>query len=260
MKALTTIVLAALTLSSLSAQADPFRVGGMSGKESDLLYAAQKVAKERYGLDVEVVEFSDYFTPNAALDEGSIDANAYQHEPGLRAIMESRNFDFVPVGNTFVYPIGAYSHTIKSIDELKDGATIAIPNDPSNSARTLILMHEHGLIKVKDPSNLTLSVLDITENPHNYDIKEVDAAQLPRVLDEVDMAFINSNYAVDAGLQPTKDAVLRESEQSPYVNIIVVRTEDADKDEVKKFVQAYQSDEVEQAADAAFKGAAVKGW
>lgn len=257
-KTLSLAIIAALSLSA--AHADTFKVGTMSGKEAGLVEAAKNVAKEKYGLDVEVVEFDDYVTPNIALADGSIDANAFQHKPYLDTMVKERGFELVPVGHTFVYPIGAYSNTIKDIKELQDGATIAIPNDPSNGARTLILMDKSGLIKLKDVNNLEASVLDITENPHNFDIKEVDAAQLPRVLDEVDVAFINSNFAVDAGLVPTKDAILREAEDSPYVNLIVVKKGDEDKEAVKQFVEAYQTPEVEAAAEEAFKGAAVKGW
>ncbi|UJF25070.1 MetQ/NlpA family ABC transporter substrate-binding protein [Suttonella sp. R2A3] len=260
MNTVKTLSLAIIAALSFSAHADTFKVGTMSGKEANLLYAAQEEAKKQFDLDVEVVEFDDYVTPNIALADGSIDANAFQHGPYLDTMVQERGFDLVAVGNTFVYPIGAYSEKIESFDELEDGASIAIPNDPSNGARTLILMDKEGLITLKDNTNLEASVLDISENPHNYDIKEVDAAQLPRVLDEVDVAFINSNYAVDAGLVPTKDAILREAEDSPYVNIIVTRTEDKDKEAVKQFVQAYQTEAVEKAAEEAFKGAAVKGW
>ena len=257
-KTLSLAIVAALSASAFAA--DTFKVGTMSGKEANLVIAAKDVAKEKFGLDVEVVEFDDYVTPNIALADGSIDANAFQHGPYLDAMVKERGFDLVAVGNTFVYPIGAYSNKIKNIEDLEDGASIAIPNDPSNGARTLILMDKNGLIKLNDNTNLEASVLDIAENEHNYDIKEVDAAQLPRVLDEVDVAFINSNYAVDAGLTPTNDAILREDEDSPYVNLIVVRAGDEDKEAVKQFVEAYQTEAVEEAAEEAFKGAAVKGW
>lgn len=258
LKALSLAIVAALSTSAFAA--DTFKVGTMSGKEANLVLAAKKVAKDKYGLDVEVIEFDDYVTPNIALADGSIDANAFQHAPYLDTMVRERGFELVPVGKTFVYPIGAYSNKIDNIEALQDGATIAIPNDPSNGARTLILMDKSGLIKLADINNLEASVLDIVENPHNFDIKEVDAAQLPRVLDEVDVAFINSNFAVDAGLTPTKDAILREAEDSPYVNLIVVKKGDEDKEAVKQFVEAYQTPEVEAAAEEAFKGAAVKGW
>lgn len=257
-----TLTLAVIAAVGLNAHADALKVGSMSGKEAALVHAAKKVAKEKYGLDVEVVEFDDYVTPNVALSDGDIDANAFQHKPYLDSMNQGGKLqtELVPVARTFVYPIGAYSEKIKDIKDIKDGASIAIPNDPSNEARTLILLDKTGLIKLKDPNNLQASVLDIEENPHHFEFKEVDTAQLPRTLKEVDVAFINSNFAVDAGLTPTKDAILREAEDSPYMNLIVVRKGDENREDVKTFVKAYQSPEVEKAAEESFKGAAVKGW
>lgn len=252
--------LALLSALSISAFAADLKVGGMNGPESDLLVAAQQVAKDKFGLDVEIVRFDDYVTPNIALADGDIDLNAFQHRPYLERMVKDRGFKLAVVGESFVYPIGAYSKKIKSVEELKDGAIIAVPNDPSNEGRTLILLHNKGLITLEDPSNLEASVLDIKENPRQFDFKEIEAAQLPRMLDEVDLAFINSGFAVDAGLSPADDAIFSEGTDSPYMNIIVSREADKDKDNVKKFVQAYQSDAVKAAAEKAFKGAAVAGW
>ena len=259
MKKLALIILRAL---SLTAAAKPFVVGSMSGQESDLVTAAAKVAKEKYGLEVEVKEFDDYVMPNVALNDGDIDANAIQHKPYLDSIVKDRGLKIVSVANTFVYPIGAYSQKIKKIDELKDGAEIVIANDPSNGARALILLDKKGLIKLKDNKNLSASPADIVENPHKFKITEVEASQIPNVLPDVDLAFINNNFAINAKppLVPTKDAVLVEDLDSPYVNMLAVREADKDKEEVKKFIQAYQSAEVEKAAEQVFKGAAVKGW
>lgn len=252
--------LAILAATGINAFAAEISVGGMNGPESDLLVAAQQVAKEKFDLDVKIVRFDDYVTPNIALADGSIDLNAFQHRPYLERMVKDRGFKLVVVGDTFVYPIGAYSKRIKSLDELKDGATIAVPNDPSNEGRTLILLHKKGLITLEDPANLEASVLDIKENPRNFDFKEIEAAQLPRMLDEVDLAFINSGFAVDAGLIPTKDAIFSEGPDSPYMNIIVARQGDENRTEIKQFVQAYQSDAVKAAAEKAFKGASVAGW
>ncbi len=254
------ILLSALVAVGVNAIAADLKVGGMNGPESDLLVAAQKVAKDKFGLDVEIVRFDDYVTPNIALADGDIDLNAFQHRPYLDRMVKDRGFKLSVVGDTFVYPIGAYSKKIKTEKELKDGAIIAVPNDPSNEGRTLILLHNKGLIKLEDPKNLEASVLDIAENPHKFDFKEIEAAQLPRMLDEVDLAFINSGFAVEAGLTPAKDAIFAEGTDSPYMNIIVAREEDKDKENIKKFVQAYQSDAVKAAAEKAFKGAAVAGW
>ena len=245
---------------ALAAQAAPFKVGSMSGQEADLVKAAAKVAKEKHNLDVEIVEFDDYVAPNVALADGSIDANAFQHKPYLDVMVKDRGLKLVPVGNTFVYPIGAYSKKIKDIKELKDGATIGLPGDPSNEGRSLILLEKQGLIKLRDSKNLESTVMDIAENPHNYKFSEVDASLVPKTLPDVDLAFINSNYAINADLLPKRDALILEDPDSPYVNIIVVREADKDKDEVKKFVDAYHSKPVEEAAENVFKGAAVKGW
>ncbi|MDO4643150.1 MAG: MetQ/NlpA family ABC transporter substrate-binding protein [Cardiobacteriaceae bacterium] len=198
--------------------------------------------------------------PNVALADGSIDANAFQHKPYLDVMVKDRGFDLTPVGHTFVYPIGAYSQKLKNIEELKDGATIALPGDPSNEGRSLILLDKKGLIKLKDANNLEATVADIAENPHNFKFNEIEAAQIPNVLPDVDLAFINSNYAINANLVPKKDALIMEAPDSPYVNLIVVRTADKDKEEVKKFVEAYHSKAVEESAEKVFKGAAVKGW
>lgn len=254
------LLLATLVAVSVNALAAEISVGTMSGKEADLLVAAKKIAKEKFDLDVKIVEFDDYVTPNIALNDGDIDLNAFQHRPYLNRMVNDRGFKLVAVADTFVYPIGAYSKKYKSLEDLPEGASIAIPNDPSNGGRTLILLAKKGLIELEDINNLEASVLDISKNPKKIDFKEIDAAQLPRMLDEVDVAFINSNYAVDAGLLPTKDAIAREESDSPYVNIIAAREDNKDDEAVKQFIKAYQTDAVKEAAEKAFKGAAVAGW
>ncbi|MBS9781903.1 MAG: MetQ/NlpA family ABC transporter substrate-binding protein [Gammaproteobacteria bacterium] len=254
------IVLPLLVATTFYGLADEIKVGGMAGKEAEILYAAQKVAKEKFNLDVEVVTFNDYIMPNLALKNKEIDVNAFQHRPYLNQMVKQHGLEFTVVGDTFVFPIGVYSKKYKDIKKLPKGAAIAIPNDPSNKGRSLILLAKTGLIELADINNLTSSVLDITKNENEYNIKEFDAALLPRMLEQVDAAFINSGFAVDAGLLPSKDAILVEAKDSPYMNIIVAREEDKDKETIKKFVQAYQSDAVKAAAEKAFKGAAVAGW
>ena len=167
--------------------------------------------------------FSDYVSPNIALSDGSIDVNAFQHRPYLDSMVEDRGFKLVAVGNNLCVPYRAYSKKLKSMDELKEGATVAIPNDPSNEGRTLILLDNKGFIKLKDINNLEATPADIAENPKKLKFIELDAAQLPRSLDDVDLAFINSTYAVPAGLLPSRDALISEGKESPYVNIIVSR-------------------------------------
>ncbi|MDR0806167.1 MAG: MetQ/NlpA family lipoprotein [Enterobacteriaceae bacterium] len=238
------------------------KVGVIVGSELNVAEVAKQVAKDKYGLDVELVKFTDYVLPNEALSKGEIDANAFQHKPFLDDQMAKRGYKLAIVAPTFVYPIAGYSKKIKSIDELKDGDQIAIPNDPTNLSRSLLLLQQQGLIKLKDGVGLTPTALDIIGNPKNLKIVELEAPQLPRALDDkqITIAIINTTYASQIGLTPTKDGIFVEDKNSPYVNNIVSREDNKDAENVKKFVQAYQSDEVEKAADKEFNGGAVKGW
>ena len=162
----------------------------------------------------------------------------------------------------FVYPIAGYSKKIKSLDELQPGSQVAVPNDPTNLGRSLLLLQKVGLIKLKDGVGLLPTVLDVTENPKNLKIVELEAPQLPRSLDDaqIALAVINTTYASQIGLTPAKDGIFVEDKDSPYVNLIVTREDNKDAENVKKFVQAYQSDEVYQEANKVFNGGAVKGW
>lgn len=238
------------------------KVGVIVGTEQQVAEVAQKVAKEKYGLDVELVTFNDYVLPNEALSKGDIDANAFQHKPYLDQQIKDRGYKLVGVGNTFVYPIAGYSKKIKSLDELQPGSQVAVPNDPTNLGRSLLLLQKVGLIKLKDGVGLLPTVLDVTENPKNLKIVELEAPQLPRSLDDaqIALAVINTTYASQIGLTPAKDGIFVEDKDSPYVNLIVTREDNKDAENVKKFVQAYQSDEVYQEANKVFNGGAVKGW
>ncbi|MBH3302398.1 MetQ/NlpA family lipoprotein [Serratia marcescens] len=238
------------------------KVGVIVGAEQQVAEVAQKVAKEKYGLDVELVTFNDYVLPNEALSKGDIDLNAFQHKPYLDQQIKDRGYKLVPVGNTFVYPIAGYSKKIKSLDELKEGSQIALPNDPTNLGRSLLLLQKVGLIKLKDGVGLLPTVLDVTENPKNLKLVELEAPQLPRSLDDqqIALAVINTTYASQIGLTPAKDGLFVEDKDSPYVNLLVAREDNKDAENVKKFVQAYQSDDVDAAANKIFNGGAVKGW
>ncbi len=238
------------------------RVGIVAGPEKEIAEAAKKVAKEKFNLEVELVTFNDYVMPNEALSTGDIDANAFQHVPYLTEQSKQRGYKLAVIGNTFVYPIVAYSKKIKSVAELADNATIAIPNDPTNGGRSLLMLQEQGLINLKDNTGIMPKVIDITANPKNLRILELEAPQLPQVLDdkEVAIAIINNNFAAQAGLDADKLGLFRESKDSPYMNVIVTREDNKDLEKVKQFLQAYQSDEVEQKALELFKGQAVKGW
>jgi len=247
-----------------SKQNDPnyIRVGITSGLEREIAEAAKKEAKEKYNLEVELIEFHDYVIPNEALNNGEIDVNAFQHVPYLNEQSKQRGYQLAVVGNTFVYPIVAYSKKINTISELPAGSTVAIPNDPTNGGRSLLLLEHNGLLKLKDGIGLLPKVTDIIENPKDLKIFEIEAPQLPTVLDDdqVFLAIINNNFAAQAGLDPEKDGILKEDKDSPYVNVIVARDNNKHLEKVKNFVRAYQSEAVEKAAERAFKGGAVRGW
>ena len=221
---------------------------------------ARKVAKERHGLDVELVTFSDYITPNAALADGSLDANAFQHRPFLDQQVRDRGYRLAVAGRTFVYPLAAYSRRIRKLSDLADGGQVAVPNDPTNLGRSLTLLEKQGLLRLRPGAGLLATVLDITDNPRPLRIVELEAPPLPRALSDVDLAVINTTYASQAGLSPTRDGLFAEDRNSPYVNLIVVREESRDARNVRIFVQAYQSDEVYAAAQRIFDGGVVKGW
>lgn len=254
----------ALSLASCGNKAknDPnfIRVGVATGPEYVVAETAKKVAKEKYGLEVELVQFNDYVMPNTSLDQGDIDANVFQTKPFLDEQIARRGYKLAIVGKTFIYPMAGYSKKIKSLGELTDGSTVVIPNDAANSSRALLLLQKEGLISLK--ANVTAPrPVDITSNPRNLQILELEAPQLPRVLDDAKVAVsvINNNFAGQAGLL-LKDGIFAESKDSPYVNLIVTRVENQNDEKVKKFVQAYQSDEVAAKAEEVFKGGAVKGW
>ncbi len=236
------------------------RVGVATGPEYVIAETAKKVAKEKYGLEVELVQFSDYIMPNTSLNQKDIDVNVFQTKPFYDEQVARRGYKFAIVGNTFVYPMAAYSKKIKILDELKDGSTVVIPNDMSNGSRALLLLQKVGLIRLKEGA-ATPRLVDIVENPKKLEILELEAPQLPRVLDDakVTISIINNNFAGQAGLS-MEDSVFVEDKDSPYVNLIVAREDNKDEEKVKNFVKAYQSDEVEKVASEVFKGGAVKAW
>ncbi|SHO54727.1 MetQ/NlpA family lipoprotein [Vibrio quintilis] len=265
LKSLLTIITAAsaLVLSGCgekTADNQKIKVGVMAGAEAQVAEVAKKVAKDKYDLDVELVTFTDYVTPNAALDDGSVDVNAFQHKPYLDQQIADRGYKLAIAGNTFVYPIAGYSKEVKSVDEIKEGSRIAVPNDPTNLGRSLLLLQKQGLIKLRENVGLKATVQDIVENPKNIDVVELDAAQLPRSLDDVTVAIINNSFASQIDLSPNKDGIFVEDKDSPYVNLIVAREDNVNNENVKNFVKAYQTEEVYQAAMKTFKDSVVKGW
>jgi D-methionine transport system substrate-binding protein len=220
---------------------------GVSGGDGELIWAKVKEVAKRKGLVVDVVVFNDYLLPNAALDGGDLDANAFQHRPFLESQIKSRGYHIVAIADTIVEPIGLYSLKVKNVGGLTDGASIGIPNDPSNGGRGLLLLQQQGLIRLRDGVGILPSVRDIVANPKKLKIRELDAAQLPRSLPDLDAAVINTNYALQARLNPQKDAIAIEGRtNNPYGNVIAVRAGDKYKPVFKTLIAAYQSDEIRQ--------------
>lgn len=238
----------------------PIRIGVMSGLSEQVMETAKQVAKDQYGIDIQVVTFNDYVQPNTALANGSIDANIFQHAPYLEAQVKARHFEIVPLAKTFVYPMGFYSHRIKTIDELHDNAVVAIPNDPSNGGRALLILQKQGLIELKPGASILAGVKDIIANPKHLQFKLLDAAQLPRSLNDVDLAAITNDFVGPAGLTIQR-ALLKEGKDSPYANLIVIREQDKTDANLNKLVQVMHSEKVTQQAETIFpNGAAIPAW
>lgn len=233
------------------------RVGVIAGPEMALMEVAKKVASEKYDLNVQIVEFTDYVTPNVALVEGSIDANMYQHEPYLNAMIQSRGYALKVIGKTYVYPMGIYSERQKAIQHTPLSAKVAIPNDPSNGARALLLLEKAGLIQLVKGRGVNATLKDVEANPKHLTFVELDAAQLARNLKDVDLAAINTNYAMVAGLSPSQDAIFKEDASSRYVNVLVARAGD-DRQSLKNLASALNTKAVDDKANDLFKGEAIR--
>ena len=196
------------------------------------------------GITLEVKEFTDYVTPNDAVEYGEIDANYFQHIPYLESFNTEHGYHLVNAGGIHVEPIALYSSKYSSLSDIPNGAVIAIPNDPTNEGRALLLLQSAGLIKLKDNAGLEAIPLDIVENPKNLKFSEIEAATLPRILSDVDAAVINGNYAIPAGLVATRDGLYVEGADSPYVNVIAVKAGNENNPAVKALVEALKSDKV----------------
>jgi D-methionine transport system substrate-binding protein len=203
---------------------------------------AKLAAKD--GLDIKIVEFDDYQLPNMALANGDLDANSFQHQPFLDNQISDRGYAITSIARTVIFPIGIYSKKIKALADLKEGDKIGIPNDPTNGGRVLLLLQAQGLLKIRPEAGIKASPLDIIENPKKLKIVELPAAQLPRSLDDLTVAAINTNYAIEVGLRPERDALVLESADSPYANVIAVRTADKNKPVFAKLVTVYQSADI----------------
>ena len=220
---------------------------------AEILEVIKPLAAEK-GINIEIVVFTDYVLPNLALADGELDANFFQHVPYLDTFKSDRRLDLASLVAVHVEPMGLYSNKIKSLSELKNGALIGIPNDPTNGGRALLLLQTAGLIEVDKAAGITPTVFDITKNPKNLKFTELEAAMLPRSLQDLDAAVINTNYALEGGLVPTKDALIMEGEESPYANIVAVRTADLEKPEFAILAELLTSDAVREFIETEYKG------
>lgn len=249
-------LLAAASLGVHAQSAQTLRVAATAVPHAEILeHVKPALAKEGIALEVKV--FTDYVQPNVQVAEKKFDANFFQHQPYLDEFNKNKGTTLVSVATVHVEPYGAYSRKVKNIKDLAKGATIAIPNDPSNGGRALLLLEQNGLIKLKDAKNILATVKDIADNPKGFKIKELEAATLPRILDQVDLALINTNYALEAKLVPTRDALFIENSNSPYANVLVARPDNKDTPALKKLIAALHSADVKAFIETKYQGAVV---
>lgn len=245
-----------LTLALAQFHANALKLGVTAGPHAIIAEQVKEEAKAE-GLDIEIIEFNDFILPNAALDAGEIDANSYQHQPFLDEQVKTRNYKIVSLAKNIVLPLGVYSSKHNNLNDIKTGATIAIPNDPTNGGRALSLLAKANLIKLKS-ANIP-SVLDIIDNPKDLKIVEIEAPQIPRSLNDVDYGITNTDWILVAGIDPNT-ALIKEDKNSPYTNIIAVREQNRNRDDIKKFIKIYQSDKIKKFIDDKFKGAVIAAW
>ncbi|HJB65862.1 MAG TPA: metal ABC transporter substrate-binding protein [Candidatus Mailhella merdavium] len=261
MKKLAAVLLcAALALPSLAgAETVKIKVGASPTPHAELLKVANEVLKPQ-GYEIEIVEYADYVQPNMALDAKELDANYFQHKPYLDDFVKEKGVALVSIGTVHYEPFGIYAGKTKSLDDLKDGAVVAVPNDTTNEARALLLLQDKGLLKLKDGAGLTATRRDILENPKKLKIEELEAAQLVRALPDVDIAVINGNYAILGGLK-VKDALAAESADSiaatTYANIVAIRKGDEQRPELQALLNALRSDKVKEYMIKTYEGAVL---
>lgn len=212
---------------------------------------------EAKGVHIELIVADDYDVHNRSLAENEVDANFFQHFPFLEDQIANFNYDIQEFGKIHIEPLGVYSKKFGSLDDIPEGATISIPNDTSNEARALALLHRNGVIEMTDLNNLNATIIDIKENPKNLKFQEIDAAMLARTLDDVDLSVINTNYALAADLDPTADALVIEDANSPYVNILTIRIGDEDREDLKILKETLMSDSVRDFLNEQYEGAIV---
>ncbi|RDG38525.1 MetQ/NlpA family ABC transporter substrate-binding protein [Streptomyces corynorhini] len=237
---------------------DTLVVGATAVPAGEVLSYIEKNLAAKAGLKLEIKEFTDYVLPNTALQEGSLDANLYQNKPFLDEFNASKGTDLVPVVQAYLPPMGVYSKKITDIARLADGATVAVPNETTNEGRALKLLAAKGIITLKEGAGTTASPADVAKNPKHLKFKELEPAQLPRSLDDVDIAVINNNYAQDAGLSPAENAILVESAQNnPYANVLAVKKGDEHDPRIEKLAKLLTSPEVVKFIETTYKGSVL---
>lgn len=239
--------------------ANVLKVGATPIPHAELLNEVkEKLADD--GITLEIIEFTDYVKPNLALNDGELDANFFQHSPYLEDFNEKNDTDLIPFAKVHVEPLGLYSNKYEDIKEVEKGSSIAIPNDPTNGGRALLLLENEGLIKLDKEAGLLATEKDVVDNPMELEFKALEAAQIPRSLDDVDLAVINGNYALEADLNPAEDSILIEGKDSPYANVIAIRSEDKDNENLKALVDALQSDEIKEFIKKNYDGGVVPSY
>lgn len=239
-----------------SSKAEVLKVAANPVPHAEILEQVKPIlAKE--GVDLQIVEFTDYIQPNMALSSHEVDANFFANVPYQNNYNKDHGTKFVSFAPVHIEPLAIYSQKIKDLKDLPNGAKVAIPSDPTNSARALLLLQSAGLVTLKDPTGLTNTPFDVTSNPKNIQIVELEAAQIPRSIQDLDAAVINANYALPAGLNPTKDGLFVEKADSPYANLLSVNPGDENKPAIQKLAKALQSPEVKKFIEEHYKGAII---
>mgnify|MGYP000883454353 FL=1 len=239
-----------------AAEAEKLVVGATSKPHAEILKVVKPIL-EKENVDLEIKEFTDYVLLNPALKDGQIDANYFQHIPYLEDYNKKNNANLVWTVKVHTEPMGVYSKKITGLDKLADGASVGIPNDATNGGRALAVLAKAGLLKLKEGAGVTATDKDIADNPKNLQIKLMDAAILPRSLEDLDLCVINSNYALEADLNPVKDSLFIEDKDSPFANVLAVRPEDKDKEAIKKLGEALQSSEVKEFLEDKYQGSCI---
>ncbi len=261
-KLLTSLLVTSALIGSLAnAEAKKIKLGVSPGPHQDMAQVVKQLGADKGTLDIEIVVFNDYVTPNAALNGGDIDANSFQHKPYLDNEIENNGYELSIIGDNLLFPMSLYSKKITSKDELKDGDTVVIQNDPTNGGRALLLLESQGVIEVADEAGLTPTAADITSNPLNLKFVPVAAQQTLNYLADAALVSINTDYITIDGDVSKDDAVISETADSPYMNIVVVKTADKDADWAKELIGLYHTDEVkDMISKAEYANDVVIGW